>query len=85
MKKLHKLLAALLAVLILLSLAACGKNADESAPTKADTSGSIGSILAIWDLSISGSAGVTSPTTNSSSELSPVMTTVRVMDELRSE
>ena len=45
MKKLHKLLAALLAVLILLSLAACGKNADESAPTKADTSGSIGSIL----------------------------------------
>jgi YD repeat-containing protein len=45
MKKLHKLLAALLAVLILLSLAACGKNADEGAPTKADTSDAIGSIL----------------------------------------
>lgn len=47
MKKLHKLLAALLAVLILLSLAACGKNADGDGgeAAKADTSGSIGSIL----------------------------------------
>ena len=45
MKKLHKLLAALLAVLILLSLAACGKNSAESGSTKADTSNAIGSIL----------------------------------------
>ena len=38
-------LCILLAALMLLSLAACGKNADESGSTKADPSNAIGSIL----------------------------------------